>query len=234
MDRKPQIPTALILCGGRGERLKPLTDTTQKCVLPVLGIPFMGYVIHQIEQMGIKDIILCCGYKGEQVINHFSGYKYSYSHPDFNTGARLKRALSIVYSENMIVFNGDSYCNIPHDMLWEIYEQFVSSGRDLCKLFTHKDNSLLASFISNKIDDYYGAGIYFFKKSFLDGFPYVTNLSIEDDLVPDNDCMFIKLPINIGTIDIGTHINLKEVNDGRTKFGRILTDIHTEFTNQTT
>jgi mannose-1-phosphate guanylyltransferase len=224
-----QNPTALILCGGRGERLKPLTNITQKCMLPVFGIPFMEYIINQIKQMGIKDIVLCCGYKGDQVINYFdSGYKYSYSHPITNTGARLKLALPIVNSENVAVFNGDSYCTITKDLFWESYKLFIESNTNLAKLFVSKTNSLLASFISNKIDDYYGAGIYFFKKSFLDSFSYVTDLSIEDDLIIDNDCLFIKLPVDVGVMDIGTHTNYKEVNDEGSRYGRFLKDLWKE------
>jgi NDP-sugar pyrophosphorylase family protein len=228
-------PTCLILCGGKGERLMPLTKYLQKCMLPVKGIPFIEYVIAQTKLFGLDDIVLCCGYKGDQIINTFGPkYKYSYSASFINTGARLKRALPTVESDNVIVFNGDSYCNISNDLFWSSYDQFMRSGANLAKLLVSKKNSLLASFIPNPIDDYYGAGIYFFKKSFLNEFDYSPDLSIEDDIIPNHNCEYLKLPEECFTIDIGTVENYKEVNDGNSRQGRVFFYANKEFIREKT
>jgi UTP-glucose-1-phosphate uridylyltransferase len=50
--------TAVILCGGRGERLRPLTDTVPKPLLPVNGRPLLDYLLDHLSQSGIREFIL--------------------------------------------------------------------------------------------------------------------------------------------------------------------------------
>lgn len=57
----------ILLCGGRGERLRPLTDTCQKCLLPVGGRPFMDRVIEEYANHGLRNFLLLAGYLGDQV-----------------------------------------------------------------------------------------------------------------------------------------------------------------------
>ncbi len=57
--------TALILCGGRGERLRPLTDEIPKPLLPVNGRPLLAYVMQHLHDHDIRDFLLCTGYKAE-------------------------------------------------------------------------------------------------------------------------------------------------------------------------
>lgn len=62
----------VLLCGGRGERLRPLTDTCQKCLLPVGGKPFMDRVIEEYANHDLKAFILIMGYLGEQIHEAYS------------------------------------------------------------------------------------------------------------------------------------------------------------------
>jgi glucose-1-phosphate cytidylyltransferase len=57
--------TAVILCGGRGERLRRLTDATPKPLLPANGRPILDYVLEHLMQSGIKEFILCTGYRAD-------------------------------------------------------------------------------------------------------------------------------------------------------------------------
>jgi glucose-1-phosphate cytidylyltransferase len=63
--RNERSLTAVILCGGRGERLRPLTDTTPKPLLQVNGRPMLGYLLEHLIQFGIREFLLCVGYKAE-------------------------------------------------------------------------------------------------------------------------------------------------------------------------
>jgi NDP-sugar pyrophosphorylase family protein len=71
--------TAVILSGGRGERLRPLTDTVPKPLLPVNGRPMLDYLLDHLGQSGIEEFILCVGYKAElfeqYVLAHTTGSK---------------------------------------------------------------------------------------------------------------------------------------------------------------
>ena len=58
-------PTAVILCGGKGERLKPFTDHLPKALVPLRGKPLLFHLMHYLSQSGIKHFVLCVGYKAE-------------------------------------------------------------------------------------------------------------------------------------------------------------------------
>jgi len=110
---------AAILCGGLGTRLRPLTDKTPKPMVPVNGKPFLEYLLVQLRENGIKEVILMTGYLGEQISQFFGdgaslGLRIKYSHgpAEWDTGRRLIEAKSLLndyflllYSDNFVPFN---------------------------------------------------------------------------------------------------------------------------------
>ena len=58
-------PTAVILCGGRGERLKPLTDNLPKALVPVCAKPLLYHLMDYLSHSGISRFVLCLGHKAE-------------------------------------------------------------------------------------------------------------------------------------------------------------------------
>ena len=59
--------TALILCGGKGERLKPLTEAIPKPLVPLSGRPLLYHLMRYLSLWGLRDFILCTGYKSEGI-----------------------------------------------------------------------------------------------------------------------------------------------------------------------
>jgi len=57
--------TAVILCGGKGERLKPFTDHLPKALVPLHGKPLLYHLMNYLSQSGISRFVLCVGYKAE-------------------------------------------------------------------------------------------------------------------------------------------------------------------------
>jgi N-acetyl-alpha-D-muramate 1-phosphate uridylyltransferase len=55
-------PQVVLLAGGRGERLRPLTDTIPKCLAPVARRPFLAYVLEDLRRCGVRRALLCTGY----------------------------------------------------------------------------------------------------------------------------------------------------------------------------
>ena len=110
---------AAILCGGLGTRLRPLTDNIPKPMVLVNGKPFLEYLLVQLQENGIKEVILMTGYLGEQISQFFGdgaslGLRIKYSHgpAEWDTGRRLIEAKSLLndyflllYSDNFIPFN---------------------------------------------------------------------------------------------------------------------------------
>lgn len=119
MIKRPQ--QAVILCGGLGTRMRPLTDTMPKPMVPVNGRPFLTYLIDQIHEQGIDRVLLLTGYRGEMIRKYFSdgagrGVTIDYSHgpADWDTGRRIWEARDqldphflLLYSDNYVPFNLD-------------------------------------------------------------------------------------------------------------------------------
>ena len=71
-DLRSYLPlTAVIMAGGLGQRLRPLTLETPKPLLPVGGVPILEINIKRLVRYGIREIFLCVGYKKEQIMDHF-------------------------------------------------------------------------------------------------------------------------------------------------------------------
>lgn len=61
------VKQAVVMVGGRGTRLAPLTDTRPKLVLPVVDRPCLWYLLRGLAQSGVKEVILACGYKADRI-----------------------------------------------------------------------------------------------------------------------------------------------------------------------
>jgi D-glycero-D-manno-heptose 1,7-bisphosphate phosphatase len=110
---------AVILCGGLGTRLRPLTDNLPKPMAPVNGRPFLAYLIDQLREQGLERILLLTGYRGDMIREAFgSGSKlgvqieYSEGPAEWETGRRVWEARScldprfvLLYSDNFAQFD---------------------------------------------------------------------------------------------------------------------------------
>lgn len=67
-----KIKQAVILAGGTGERLRPLTENTPKPLAPVNGIPFLDYLIQSVVSAGINNILFLTGYKAEKIVERYN------------------------------------------------------------------------------------------------------------------------------------------------------------------
>jgi mannose-1-phosphate guanylyltransferase len=113
-------PGAAILCGGRGERLKPLTNDLQKAMLPVgpKSLPLLTYILSLLKHHGITEIALLGGYRAEDIKRHFGdgsrhGVELTYSEDpeglkgSLNALAHALRESSLGESKDLLVYYGD-------------------------------------------------------------------------------------------------------------------------------
>ena len=74
---------AIILAGGRGKRLKPITDFVPKPLVPIKNIPIIEWQIKYLKKFNVSEVIICTGYKTKMIENHFKmkniGMKIKYS-----------------------------------------------------------------------------------------------------------------------------------------------------------
>lgn len=122
--------TALILAGGLGTRLKSVTGDAPKCMTPVLKKPFLEWLIQQLKNLGIQDLVIATGYQGKVIQNHFGdgsefGVKVKYAHEEklLGTAGAIKNSLSHISSDPFLVLNGDSYIDFSLKTFLEFHRQ---------------------------------------------------------------------------------------------------------------
>ena len=121
-----------ILAGGLATRLRPLTETIPKALIEVGGQPFIFRQLNYLKDQGIKRVVLCTGYLGEQIEaivgNGISlGLKVNYS-PDgpvlLGTGGALRKALPLLGKQFFVLY-GDSF--LPCDFR-KVQSAYKSAG----------------------------------------------------------------------------------------------------------
>ncbi len=129
---KRQLPPAVILAGGLGTRLRPLVSDRPKALAVVAGKPF---ILHQLEWLRrnlVQSVILCVGYKGEQIVDFLGdgshlGLKidYSWENTPLGTAGALAQALELLPPE-FLVLNGDTYTTLSLEPLWKAHHHYGS------------------------------------------------------------------------------------------------------------
>ncbi len=110
---------AIILAGGRGKRLRPITDKIPKPLIPINGKPLIERTIKYLKKYGITEIIISSGYKSDLIEKFLKNKKnfgceiiFSNEKTPLGTGGAIKKALKHVDEESFLVLNGDIVTNI--------------------------------------------------------------------------------------------------------------------------
>ncbi|OGY52170.1 MAG: hypothetical protein A3J59_03390 [Candidatus Buchananbacteria bacterium RIFCSPHIGHO2_02_FULL_56_16] len=125
MDR---IKQAVILAGGLGTRLRPFTDHAPKPMVPVQGRPFLEYLLDQLKEQGIADLVLLLGYLPKKITAHFGDgskfgltIRYSISDISDDTGTRIKKALNLIDDTFMLLY-ADNYWPLNLKKMTEFFQ----------------------------------------------------------------------------------------------------------------
>jgi N-acetyl-alpha-D-muramate 1-phosphate uridylyltransferase len=109
---------AMLLAAGRGERLRPLTDTLPKPLLAVRGKPVIAWTLERLARAGITELVINhahLGHKIEETLGDGSAFgvaiRYSPEREALETAGGIANALPLLGSEPFIVVNGDVYCD---------------------------------------------------------------------------------------------------------------------------
>ncbi len=129
-------PTACILAGGLGTRLRPLTDEVPKPMVPVAGRPFLWHQLSALARAGVTDFVLAVGYKAEVIADFFGdGSAFGWrvrcvrEEAPLGTGGALAHALPLL-PERFLVLNGDTYLDL--DWARFLADPWQAEGRDGC------------------------------------------------------------------------------------------------------
>ena len=124
-----QRPSIIILAGGLGTRLRSVVPDLPKCMAPVNGRPFIGYVIDFFQQQSISNFIISIGYKHEAIVEFLNtqysaiNIQYSIEEEPLGTGGAVKKACSFVSDENVFVTNGDTLFKVNCSLLQSFHQQ---------------------------------------------------------------------------------------------------------------
>jgi D-glycero-D-manno-heptose 1,7-bisphosphate phosphatase len=134
---------AVILAGGRGARMRPITDDRPKPMVPVLGRPFLEYQIEQLRDQGFERVLILLGYLPEVVQNHFGdgrrwgiNIEYSITAPDQLTSSRVAAARHIIDPCFLLLYC-DNYWPMQMDQLWTRFREANRPG--LITVYSNKE-----------------------------------------------------------------------------------------------
>ncbi len=182
---------AVILAGGRGKRLRPITDYVPKPLVPIKNIPIIEWQLKYLKKFGIDEVIICTGYKQDMIENYLDSKKigikihYSIEKKPLGTGGAIKKAAKMIKDKSFFVINGDTITDIDLKKLSKIDNSIAAVElRTKFGILETKDNKITKFKEKKEVSDLWmNAGIYYLQKSILKDLP--TKGDIEKTVFPD-------------------------------------------------
>jgi mannose-1-phosphate guanylyltransferase len=223
---------ALILAGGEGTRLRPLTYTVPKPVLPLAGRPHIAYVIDWLLRHGVDDVVVSCGFLAEGMRKTLAavepGVDIRYAEePDRRGTAGAIRFAEEMLGDRFLVLNGDVLCDLDLSALIAQHEQTGAQATIALYpvddpsgygLVHRKDDGEITEWLEkpepHQVDtDEINAGAYLLERSVLDRIPPDREVSIEREVFPELiGHGFYGIRLDGYWIDIGTPQRFLEAN----------------------
>jgi mannose-1-phosphate guanylyltransferase len=181
----------VILAGGIGKRLKPLTDTRPKPMIEVLNIPIIEWQIRWFRRFGIKDFVICVGYMKDMIVDYIgngarfdSRVEYSIEEKALGTGGALLNAKEWVSrQDSFFVLNGDVLSEMDPNKLLNVANSNVLAVVPLRSPFgvvELDENSKVQGFIEKPeiSDKWINAGLYLFTEEVFRYLPIEGNIEV--------------------------------------------------------
>lgn len=223
--------TALIMAGGKGERLKPLTDATPKPMLKVGNKPILEHNIDRLVAYGIKDIYISVKYLKEQIMDYFGdghakGVDIHYIEEDEPLGTLGSMGfIENVAYEDILVMNSDLLTNIDFEDFYNFYKEgaadmalasvpyYVTIPYAVLETSGH----LISSFSEKPSYTYYSnGGIYLLKFALKNQFKkgsFFNATDLMDQIIAGSTTKLIHYPLLGYWLDIGKHNDLMKAQE---------------------
>lgn len=222
---------AIIMAGGKGTRLRPLTEHTPKPLLKVGNKPIIEHNIDRLARVGIKNIHISINYLGDQLVEYFGdGSKKALNISYVREAKPLGTIGSILLvqdfkNEDIMVMNSDLLTNIDFA---DFYKVFKESNADMGVAATpynvdvpyavmeiNGDNQVKSLKEKPRYTYFSNAGIYLLKKSLLSMIPQDTFFDITDlmDKILEMNLKLVTFPINGYWLDIGKPEDYKKAQE---------------------
>ncbi|RSS35972.1 NDP-sugar synthase [Streptomyces sp. WAC08241] len=201
---------AILLVGGKGTRLRPLTVNTPKPMVPAAGVPFLTHQLARARAAGVEHIVLATSYLAEVFEPHFGdgsdlglSLEYVTEEEPLGTGGAIRNVASRLHSgpdDPVLIFNGDILTGLDIGALVDTHS---SSGADVSLHLTRVDDprafglvptdptGRVTAFLEKPqtpeeiVTDQINAGAYVFRRSVIDTIPTGRPVSVERETFPE-------------------------------------------------
>ncbi|MBJ8347320.1 sugar phosphate nucleotidyltransferase [Antrihabitans sp. YC2-6] len=194
---------AVVLVGGQGTRLRPLTLSAPKPMLPTAGLPFLTHLLARIAEAGITHVVLGTSYKAEVFEEQFGDgadlgleLEYVTETQPLGTGGGIRNVLPKLRADNVMVFNGDVLGGTELGAVLDTHESTnadvtlhlvrVGDPRAFGCVPTDEEGRVTA-FLEKTQDpptDQINAGCYVFRREYIEKIPAGRPVSVEREVFP--------------------------------------------------
>jgi mannose-1-phosphate guanylyltransferase len=194
---------AVVLVGGKGTRLRPLTLSAPKPMLPTAGVPFLAHLLSRIQAAGVRRVVLGTSYLAETFSDHFGdgsamGLEIEYVVEDqpLGTAGGIRNVLKYLTADDVLVFNGDVLCGTDLTAVVDTHRRTkadatlhlvrVQDPRAFGCVPTDDDGRVTA-FLEKTDDpptDQINAGCYVFRREVIESIPEGRPVSVERETFP--------------------------------------------------
>lgn len=194
---------AVVLVGGRGTRLRPLTLSAPKPMLPAAGVPFLTHLLSRIREAGITHVVLGTSYQPEVFAEHFGDgsdlgleLEYVVEREPLDTGGAIRNVADRLREQDVLVFNGDVLSGVE---LPQLVRSHRASSADVTLHLVKVDDPRQFGCVPTDVDgrvtaflektdepptDQVNAGCYVFRRSVIDAIPRGRPVSVERETFP--------------------------------------------------
>ncbi|PXY32398.1 sugar phosphate nucleotidyltransferase [Prauserella muralis] len=195
---------AVILVGGKGTRLRPLTLSAPKPMLPTAGVPFLSHLLSRIREAGMTHVVLGTSYRAEVFEDYFgdgSGLgleiEYVVESEPLDTAGAIRNVSGRLRADDAVIFNGDILSGAD---LGELVATHRKAGADVTLHLQRvpdpsrfgsvptDDTGRVTAFLEktpNPPTDQINAGCYVFRREVVEAIPAGRRVSVERETFPD-------------------------------------------------
>lgn len=192
---------AILLAGGLGTRLRSVVSDRPKPMALIQGKPFMEYVVLELKNQGINDVIFAVGYKGNMVEEYFGngerfGFHASYAYEEalLGTAGAIRNGARFVTEQQVLVLNADTFYRMDYGRLWKLKQEMnldmalvLRNVEDISRYGEAVlENQMLTGFNEKTAEARPGTingGIYLLSKELIDEIPE-GKVSLENEMIP--------------------------------------------------
>ena len=222
---------AVILAGGQGTRLKPVTGDTPKPLVPLLGRPLMEHILLLLQRHGFEDICAALSYRAADVMDRFGDgsalgvrLQYRVEERALGTAGAVKNCADFIRGDDVLVISGDAACDFDLGELFRRHRE--SDAAATLALYRHaeplryglavaQEDGRIRSFVekpswSRVVTDLVNTGIYVLSPRALEQIPEGEACDFAHDLFPallSQRALLLGVPLAGYWCDVGTPLS---------------------------